>query len=407
MDNRICVLWHSNYHDFRILCKFGMLFLQEIVALPVEANNSHRGRTAPKDEFPLSELLDLEIKWPSESEKFESRLLRETPNQSESSLNLSGVKLENFFAKEEKGAASDASVLSAVSSNQINVKGSVQGHGNLDLFENAQPSQTVVPSNEGENKDSDFGWGANFQSAASATPNKESTPFDPFVGSADLSTHMDEVFGGAKDRKDAETIGSASTATDWFVDDSWMSSTSGLTGPSEDFKMNTNENTGSLVENVSYSSSVDVDWVQNTRWQSNSNKEPNVKADEGNDSFDDWNDFTSSTTAQDPSSSSWNQTAMPSDDKTSEVNLFSSANHQQDTNFFDGFSQSGLISEGFGSSTGSTEGNKILSEASVSDRSYTCSSILSSARNKFVMFYFDTPGYSAVFTYHLSKEDVK
>ncbi|PON42534.1 hypothetical protein PanWU01x14_280900 [Parasponia andersonii] len=334
----------------------------EIVAPPVEANNnSHRGRTAPKDEFRLSELLDLEIKWPSESEKLESRLLRETRDQSKTSLNLSGVKLENFLAKQEKDAASDVSVQPSVSINQINAKESVQGYGNLDLFENAQPSQTVGPSNEGEGNDSNSGWGPNFQSADSATPNKESTPFEPFVGSAEFSTHMDEVFGAAEDRKDGETIGSASMATDWFVDDSWNRSTSGSTGPSEDSKMNANVNTGSLVENVSYSSSIDVDWVQNTRWQSNSTKEPDSKADEGDDSFDDWNDFTSSTIAQDPSTSSWKQTTMPSDDKTPEINLFSSANHQQDINFFDSLSQPGAL-EAFSSPSGSKEGNKMLSE---------------------------------------------
>lgn len=356
--------------------------LQEIVAPPVEANNSHRGRSAPKDEFPLTELLDLEIKWPSESERFESRLLKETPDQSKSST---GSKVDNFFGKEGKGAASDASIQPSVTINQINSKESKLGYGNLDLFENAQPFETAVPSNEGASNVSDSGWGANLQSAASATPNKESTTFDPFVGSADLSTHMDEVFGAVKDRKDGETIGSASKASDWFIDDSRNSSNSGLSGPSEEFKKSANANTGSQVENVNYSSSVDADWVENTRWQSDSNKELDSKADEGNDSFDDWNGFTSSTTAQNPSNSSSEQTTIPVDGKTSEINVFSSANHPQDINFFDSFSQRGLVLGASSSPNSSTHGNKMLTEASVLDRFHTCSIFFLSPRLEFVI----------------------
>ncbi|XP_062106069.1 uncharacterized protein LOC133817533 [Humulus lupulus] len=339
----------------------------ETVSSPVETNNSHRGRNAPKDEFPLSELLDLEIKWPSESERFESRFLKETPDQSKSSLNLSGVRLENFFAEEKNGDASDATVESSVSTNQVNTKHSVQGYGNLDLFENAQHFETAVLSNEGESNVSDSGWGANFQSASSAMPNEEAKPIDPFVGSVDLSNHMDEVFGAGKDKKDVETTGSSSMASEWF-DDSWNNSKSGLTGPSDEFKTNTNVNTGSLVENVSYSSSKHVDWVQDTRWQSTSNKLPDSKADEGHDSFDDWNDFTSSTVTNNPPNSSLKQTSVPFDDMTSEVNLCSSTNHQPDINLFDSLSQQGVVSAAFSSPTGSTEGSKMLSEASSLDR---------------------------------------
>lgn len=58
------------------------IVLQETVAPPDEANNSHRGRAVPKDEFPLSDLLDLEIKWSSELEKLGSCPSNETLVQS-------------------------------------------------------------------------------------------------------------------------------------------------------------------------------------------------------------------------------------------------------------------------------------------------------------------------------------
>lgn len=377
----------------------------ETVAPPGEVNNSQRGRTAPKDELPLSDLLNLEIKWPSELEKFGSRLSKETPVQSKSSLNLSGVNIENFFAQKEKGASSNVSAEPSVSINQIdggeirqgheidnlfesaklsgtfhgnlslfeNAKPSETGPENLTLFENAQPSKTSVSSTESESKNlSDSGWGADFQSAASATPHKDSTSFDPFVGSTDLSTHMDEVFGPAKDsigKKDEETVGSASMTSDWFVDDGRKNSNSGLNSSLEDFKTTANVNNENVVGNVNYSSSTDVDWLQDNRWQSNSKNEPGSKADEENDSFDDWNDFASSTVAQDPSNTTWKQTTMPSNDKTSEIKLFSSDGHSQDINFSDSFPQPDLFSGVFSSPNASTEGNKMLPEASVFDRS--------------------------------------
>lgn len=227
-------------------------------------------------------------------------------------------------------------------------------------------------SGTGDSKNNhDSGWGADFQSAASATLHKDSTLFDPFVGSTDLSAHMDEVFGPAKDfinKKNEETIGSTSMASDWFVDNTGNNSNSGFIGPPKDFKVLANVNKESIVENVNYSSSADDVLVQDNRWQSNSKNEPDNKGDEDNDSFDDWNDFASSTVAQAPSNSTSNQATMPSDDKTSETNLFSSVDRAQDINLLDGFSQPDLFSGGFSSLNASTEGNKMLPEASDLDR---------------------------------------
>ena len=315
----------------------------------VEANTTHRGRTAPIDELPLSDLLDLEIKWPSELEKIGSRLANEKQVQSKSSVNLSGVNIENFFANEDKGETSNASKEPSAPANQIFPDDSVQVHNNLNLFENAQPLQPAAPSTDNDRNFSDSGWGADFQSALSGTTN--------FV--TNLSAHMDEVFQPARDSsmdtKGGAKTGSASMASDWFADDPRKNSN--LEGPSQEIKTGAKVNTISKVDNVKF---TDVDWVQDDRWQSESKKESYGNADEGDDSFDDWNDFASSTTAQDPSST-WKQTTMPVDEKTPEMNF--------DVNFFDSFSQPNLFPGEFSTPNVSGEGNKSSSGASVINRS--------------------------------------
>ena len=340
------------------------------MAPSVEANSTHGGLTAPKDELQLSDPLDLEIKWPSELEQFGSHLVNEKPVQSKSSVNLSGVNIENFFANEEKGGASNASAEPSAPVNQIYTKDDTEEHNNLNLFENAQPSQPAAASTDDDSDHYDSVWGTDFQSAPSRKTNIKSTSFDPFVGSINLSAHMDEVFGPAKDSsidaKAGATTGFASMASDWFADDPWNNSNPEVSSP--EIKTDTNVKTVTVVENGKYSLSTDVDWVQDGRWQSDSKKEPNGNADDGDDSSDDWNDFASSTTAQDPSSTFKSYT-MPGDEKASKMNFFSSVNQSQDVNFFDSFSQPDLFSGEFSSPNVSGGGNKMSSEASIIDRS--------------------------------------
>ncbi|XP_015881178.3 uncharacterized protein LOC107417123 [Ziziphus jujuba] len=404
----------------------------EIVEQPVEANNSNRGQTAPKEELKLSDLLDLEITWSSEKEKVETTISNETTVQSKSPLNLAGINIGNFFDKGEKDVffnvpeQSSAPVKQIVNDesnkgenlnlfenirpseessapvkqivNNESIKGhenlnllenihpseesaapikqsvndeSIQGHESLHLSENVRPSETAVLSAEGESSYSDSGWGADFHSAASGTNHEESTSYDPFANSTiDLSAQMDNVFGPGKDaidRKEKQMTASASMGSDWFADGLWSSSNSGLTGQPEEFKITANEKDGQLMGNVNSTSSTSVDWVPDNLWQSSSNKAPDNKTTGVDNEFDAWNDFTSTSSAQNPSSSSWNQSMTAPNDQTTEINLFSSSNNPGDTNF-GSFSQPDLFSGTFSSSNGSTEVNKMKLEASALDR---------------------------------------
>ncbi|KAF5726457.1 hypothetical protein HS088_TW22G00135 [Tripterygium wilfordii] len=319
----------------------------EIVGPFSEANESSRTRNATEDEFPLSDILNLEIKWTSESENFGTSVSEEPSVWQQSSLNLAGVDLDNFFAEGKEWNASDEleeqiapkklnEITGSTTSHGIdnlnsfdNIQHSEttvrsgEGNGNLKFFENVQPSETVARSAE----DGSFtGWEADFQSAGSGTHHEEPKSFEAFSSSsADLSIHLDTVFGSKKDSSDLKAredeISSASNKDDWF---SHNTTNSDIAGEDKQFE---------VAINVMHDSSVDR--TQGYKWQNSGSKESEDKTMvDDDDSFDTWNDFTSSTGAQDnPSSSSEpivNNHVAPSVELTSEMNLFSK------TNFFSG-----------------------------------------------------------------------
>lgn len=342
----------------------------------VTANESSR-RHAPKDEFPLSDLLSLEVRWSAESEIVGPSVSNETLIQSKSSLNLAGVDLDNFFADGKRDAASSASEEQLVWNRQIGNTESndFQVREKLSLFDNIQPSETATRSIEDESGDSFSGWEANFQSADSGTPQEETKSLDPFVGNeSEISSHLDTFFGPAKDSSAGNAndnmVPSASMNSGWFQDDIWGNSDLGVIGRTEQVEMTANVEDGGLVETADNYSSTNADWLQVDLGKTNSNKAPDNKTTaEDDDSLDSWNDFTSSTSALDPSNGSWNQTinnAAPSVE-TSEIILFSSANNSQDMDF-GRFSISDFLSVGASNANGASEVKGIPPEASTSDR---------------------------------------
>lgn len=353
-------------------------FFQEMVVPSVGANESKRGQSAQKDEFPLSDLLNLEIKWSTESEKVLTTASSETSIQSKKSLNLAGINLDNFFADGERHAAPSASEEQPAWSKQIGRTESkeFQVRENLSLFENAQLPETATWSTEDVGGDSLSGWEANFQPTDSGTTHVETQSLDPYVGSAgDISAHLDSVFGPGKDSIDGKakdnSISSASLESGWFQDDLWSNSNTVVTARAEQAEMAANTKDSRLEENVNDSSSTSVDWLQVDQWHTNSDKAPDHKIiNEDDDSFDAWNDFTSSTNAYNPSNSSWDQNvnhAAASLEQTSEINLFVSTNNSQELDF-GGFSQSDSFSRASRNPNGAPEVNTSQSEASSSDR---------------------------------------
>ncbi|KAI9178196.1 hypothetical protein LWI28_023732 [Acer negundo] len=279
----------------------------EIVGQPLKANESTRGRIASEEELRFPNFLDLEVKWNS---KFETLGIK----NEKSSLSLVGADFDDFLGERKVDTVSavpEERSLSQVNenddgsgSNDFQVRDDFSSLGNVERF------GTVMKSTEEDNKgggDSFTGWEASFQSAGSITSHEESKLVDPVVescvdlfeesksvdpvveSSVDLSAHMDAVFGSGNSLFDGNgkenVVSSSSNVSDWFHDE-----------------VTVNMKDGGTAE-IANTSSMSIDWIHDDQMQIKSNKAPNNETvDEEDESFDDaWNDFTSSTSSENPS----------------------------------------------------------------------------------------------------------
>lgn len=344
----------------------------------VELNESNGRQTVLQKEIPLSEFLDLEIRWPSVSEKLEAGVWESNPDQKLRTLDLNGVDFDDFFAEEKTNFVSATMEERSTENKQNNASISddaVQGHEDLSLFENIQHSEMVARLDEDGSGDPSSSWEAEFQSANLGTQHQESKPFDPFVASSavDLSAHMDSVFGTRKDlsdEKQTENIKSSSSNTnDWRNVDSWGNLISGESGLSEQSKGPINDKDDKAAGVANSSSSMNVDWFQGDQLPTSNDKETDSKIIDDDDSFDDWKDFTSSSGMQVPSNSSLMQDADQatlSIKQSSEMNLFDGSSTPQQVDL-GSFVQPDLFSGTFNSRNGSTV-HILQSETSFSDR---------------------------------------
>ncbi|XP_022771764.1 uncharacterized protein LOC111314559 isoform X1 [Durio zibethinus] len=238
----------------------------EIVGESLEGNGSNRG---PREEFQLSDLLDLEIRWnDAERQKFESGLRMTNP------LNLAGLDLGDDFLAERKGeSVSVPSQVTLTVNKETDSAGSkaFESRENLSLFDNFQGSKR---------SGSVSGWQADFQSADTKTDQNaiSSRSFDPFVGSSKgISSRMGTVFGQGKNlfdgKENANQTSSESKTDDCFQDD-----------------IKSNSASGDLAQII----------ARNASGKKTTN--------DGDDSFDAWNDFKGSTSAQDAAHTSWDRT---------------------------------------------------------------------------------------------------
>ena len=279
------------------------IVLQEMVAPVVDENASSRGRSESKDEIPLSELLDLEIRCPSEAERTLSSNSDSVGVQAKSLLNLAGVDLDSFFNRRE--SESDVFEQNLASGRQVvdTASGSAfQANESLSLFQNVQASEAATGSREDQSDDSFSGWEANFKSASSGPVNEESKSFDH------SKVDLDAVSGSWKDsagvKKNDEFNPSASTENHWFQVDRWTT-TSDSEVPSQTGKPETSTdlNDTKKAESADGSSSRNFDWMQDDQWPGSDNKPTAaVATDEADNSFDAWNDFTGSASTLDQSS---------------------------------------------------------------------------------------------------------
>ncbi|XP_044467064.1 uncharacterized protein LOC123196965 isoform X2 [Mangifera indica] len=261
----------------------------EIAGVPVKANELNRGQRTGQEEFPLSDTLDLEIKWQPDLEKVESE-------SDKNPLHLVGINLDNFFTEGDKDIVSEQQVVED-ENDDASGDHDFQVRDCHSSFENVKHFEPAVRSTEDVSGGDSFeGWEATFLSADDGNTNEESKLDYPVVGlSVDLSAHMDAVFG-------SENIGSSATKTnDWLQDDLWHSSNSGKSSKSNQVDVTATTGDFGMGENVNNSSSTSINFIQDAQWKSESNIAPDNKIiHDEDDSFDAWNDFAGSTTLENP-----------------------------------------------------------------------------------------------------------
>ncbi|KAJ1378599.1 putative dentin sialophosphoprotein [Sesbania bispinosa] len=315
LQSFICVFCGSNPHKdlppepikfkntlgYRWILESLNLDGSEMVAPMVEENASYRGRSESKDEIPLSELLDLEIRWPSEAEITRLSNSDWALFPGKSSLNLAGVDLDSFFDRRESD--SDVSEQNLAYGRQVGAASddTFQANENLSLFQNVQASKAVAGSAEELSGGSFSGWEANFKSASSDPVHEE------FKSADHSKVESDTVSGDWNNsvgvKKSDDFNPSASTENGWSQGDGWRTSNSEVHSQNGKSELTMDPNHAKTSETASGSSSRNLDWMQDDQWQGCDNKTPvAVATDEADVSFDAWNDFTGSASTRDPSS---------------------------------------------------------------------------------------------------------
>ncbi|GMI76257.1 hypothetical protein like AT4G20720 [Hibiscus trionum] len=123
--------------------------------------------------------------------------------------------------------------------------------------------------------------------------------------SADLSTHMDSVFGTGDFFQGTSVDNTTSShTTNWFQDDLWSNSTPKMVHNAEQSDENVGDKDGGISANIN-NSSASINKIQDDQWPlSDSKSADGGTNDEDDDSFGAWNDFKSSSVLNSSISSS-------------------------------------------------------------------------------------------------------
>ncbi|KAI3465628.1 hypothetical protein Pfo_022291 [Paulownia fortunei] len=368
---------------------------------PTNKSEQYQGQSSPKALTPLSGFLNFKIPWPAETEKQETSFSDKHSEESKRSLTLTGVAPDKFFFKSKRNVLSDMSSEQPFMHNQIETADGkdVAAVDYQNLFQNVQPSEPADSSSKHKTSEAFSEWEADFQSADSENQHGGYKSSEHFAGSSadpesklqdpesfdhsrglevDLAAHIDSVFGPGKDLNDGkpkDNPAGSPAFDDWNSDDVWNNLTSNDSHFSGGFDATVStKNDPEDDHTLEYSKDSSADLFQDFQSQTNytdmtENKTTNEEhktMDE--DLFDEWNDFTGSTSLEVPSQNALtgdDYQVSTSDQKSSEIELLSLDNKFEGD--FGSFSQPNLFSTSSSNSNALTEVNAIMSENPASD----------------------------------------
>ncbi|XP_047334151.1 uncharacterized protein LOC124937865 [Impatiens glandulifera] len=236
----------------------------ETVISSIEESELSRRRTSKKEVI-LSDLLDLKITFSAASNKDDISLPEDEALQNKLSLDVSGNEFDNFFPESRQESGFHAFEEHQVEGKQVGII------ENIDQV-NLQTEKLAQFKKE----ESFSGWEADFQFADSGNQHETSTSSisEPQLSSqADLSAHLDSVFGSSK-----ELYKGNSATGDWTQDDSW--------NYAKDASSMHMKDEGKVNTAIQSGDGSIVDWFTNEQQQAGTINEPE-------NTWGDFADFTS------------------------------------------------------------------------------------------------------------------
>lgn len=335
--------------------------LQETVTLEPEMNESSKKRDAPKDELVLSDLLNLELKWPLDPKVVDDdSSTKLAPSQSMPIMNLSGVDLDNFFT--ENQTASNA----PGSSYEPFLPEKQTGNPESDRFSDSENmafsanlhSSGVIKSSvdsKGNQFEGSFAdWDADFQSAGSESFATDTKTVDHFKVShtvkdfdaeskseyPNLNEHIELERNSKASSRESTKGGGEFSLNDSGADDFWSNTKTEVSNASGQSKSTSLDDNDVLKNQTNHKISISDNGTVDNLWPASSNNDSNNTRgiEDSNDLFDDWQDFTSSGVQLDVSSS-----PVQTDSKmsTKEQSLQADSANLQDIDFGDFFVSNG------------------------------------------------------------------
>ncbi|XP_017701491.2 uncharacterized protein LOC108511760 [Phoenix dactylifera] len=277
----------------------------EAVTLDTESSDS-KGKDKPKGGLVLSDLLDLELKWPLDKEEVDNSSINKEFSNNKYALNLSGFDLDNSFSEPKIEAASAARGLpdEQMMPEKQSIKQNDEFSGSDSMFENLWSSDMKASSFN--NKSSEFGesftvWEVEFHTASSKTSAADSKSVDLFQDSSNTESittlrpqaticQQTDIQNDTSSKDNTGKVTNDAvepSSTNNSIPDDFLSMNSGEVSKSDELKSNGETNIGELNSNLN---DIPDHRVENDPWPVSSTKESeNTKSINDNDvSFDDW-----------------------------------------------------------------------------------------------------------------------
>ncbi|XP_074564236.1 uncharacterized protein LOC141820785 [Curcuma longa] len=304
-DRRKEGISHSISFNSTVGCRKLLDFLgldgSEVVLLDTDTSSSKKGQDTLKSELVLSDLLDLVLKWPLDKEDVDENNTTASPSLNTNVLRLTGVDLDDIFP-ERKGGASfivpdPNDEFMPRQNSQENIY--VSSETNFTALGKPQNTETKTSFFSGNIEGSFGAWNAEFQATSASTSAVSPKSLDLFQDSSVSSLGHAAITEDTKDQLEKieafvgfeNKSGQLISVNKVFQDDFCPTESDKIESSKNSVKDETHIDKGNSVTKGVSEFSVQ-DGLQLS--SSNSKSEISTQNNLTDDSFDDWQDFTSS-----------------------------------------------------------------------------------------------------------------